>query len=122
MKRRYKNAKPDFISKEVPGLDSVCQLSREHLERIISSRPQPSKFGPSWKRLGFLKKFSQPDIVIKPADKKLGLVLLNCSWYVQEALRQLSDPRVYSRVASFLLATLIQKLEDLQERFSVHTQ
>ncbi|XP_059072357.1 uncharacterized protein LOC131873564, partial [Cryptomeria japonica] len=41
---------------------------------------------------------NDPSIVIKPADKNLGLVVLDTSWYKCEGLRQLSDPLVYLRV------------------------
>ena len=48
------------------------------------------------KSLNDLKK--DPSIVIKPADKNLGLVILDSSWYRCEGLRQLADPLVYLRV------------------------
>ena len=32
-----------------------------------------------------------------PADKKLGLVVLDREWYVQEGNRQLSDKVVYNK-------------------------
>jgi hypothetical protein len=35
------------------------------------------------------------EIIIKPADKNLGLTILDKSWYYQECLSQLNDPKVY---------------------------
>jgi hypothetical protein len=35
------------------------------------------------------------EIIIKPADKNLGLTILDRSWYLQECLSQLNDPKVY---------------------------
>lgn len=35
-------------------------------------------------------------IVIKPADKNLGTVVVDTSWYIEEALKQLLDADVYS--------------------------
>jgi len=40
------------------------------------------------------------DIVIKPADKNLGPVVMDTSWYRTEALRQLSDATTYRRLLS----------------------
>ena len=37
-------------------------------------------------------------IVIKPADKNLGVCVIDKKWYVQEALRQLSDQLTYRRI------------------------
>ena len=36
------------------------------------------------------------DIIIKPADKNLGLVILDTKWYTDELLRQLKDRRIYT--------------------------
>jgi hypothetical protein len=39
----------------------------------------------------------KPDLVVKPADKNLGLTVMDRSWYTTEALRQLSDTTTYER-------------------------
>lgn len=38
------------------------------------------------------------DIIVKPADKNLGLTLIHKEWYVTEIRRQLSDTRFYADV------------------------
>ena len=35
------------------------------------------------------------DIVIKPADKGSGAVIMDYNWYVNECLRQLNDSKFY---------------------------
>ena len=37
------------------------------------------------------------DIVVKPADKGSGTVVLDYNWYVNECLRQLNDNKFYER-------------------------
>lgn len=39
------------------------------------------------------------DIIVKPADKNLGLTLMGRAWYMQECYRQLSDTDVYQEMA-----------------------
>ncbi|KAK4511775.1 uncharacterized protein ATC70_010256 [Mucor velutinosus] len=47
----------------------------------------------------FFKDFiNNPDILIKASDKNLGLTVLDTSWYIQEGLRQLNDPRFYKQL------------------------
>jgi hypothetical protein len=38
------------------------------------------------------------DIIIKPADKNLGLTIMDRTWYDAEMMRQLNDPNIYSEV------------------------
>jgi hypothetical protein len=46
-----------------------------------------------WKAIQDLQR--RTDIVIKPADKNLGLVMIDSSWYLKECQHQLSDQDVY---------------------------
>ncbi len=43
---------------------------------------------------------SNPEIIIKPADKGDKIVILDTTTYISEALRQLSDARAYRQLAS----------------------
>jgi hypothetical protein len=48
----------------------------------------------------FLNAIKQsPDFIVKPADKNLGLTLMNRTWYDGEVLRQLADKNTYEKVA-----------------------
>ena len=49
-------------------------------------------------------------VVIKPADKNLGVVILSREWYVAEAMRQLSDADVYQRVDEVPMSALFSRL------------
>ena len=46
------------------------------------------------------------DIVVKPADKNLGLTLIGRSWYMAECERQLGDAAVYQRAYGVPLAAI----------------
>lgn len=50
------------------------------------------------------------NIVLKPADKNLGLTVLDVSWYLSEGYRQLSDRDVYLSVTAVPLDELYDRL------------
>ena len=56
-------------------------------------------------------------IVIKPADKNLGTVILDRVWYVEEAMRQLSDSEVYEPVAEVPMSDLLARLHEWCSRW-----
>ena len=51
-----------------------------------------------------------PDITIKPADK-IGLCIMDRTWYVSEALRQLSDVSTYSPVPAAAMPGIKSSLQ-----------
>jgi len=59
---------------------------------------KPRKFH-SIKELRLLKKLkNNSNIIIKPADKNMGLTILDVNWYKQEGETQLSDAKTYKLV------------------------
>lgn len=59
------------------------------------------------------------DILVKPADKNLGLVLLRKSWYINEGLRQLADASTYQIVPEpgSVIETLVSYRAQLVQYF-----
>jgi hypothetical protein len=58
------------------------------------------------------------DILVKPADKNLGLVMLKKSWYIEEGRRQLSDASTYAKVPS--TAGLVKSLVEQRRTLIAH--
>lgn len=56
------------------------------------------------------------DLVIKPADKNLGITLMSASWYKSECLRQLADDHVYRRVENHRLDILVRDTREFAVR------
>jgi hypothetical protein len=55
-----------------------------------------------------------PSIVIKPADKNLGLCIVDKKWYTEECAKQLSDTAKYATVTdppALVLATVVGKIK-----------
>ena len=50
------------------------------------------------------------DIVIKPADKNLGITIMNRSWYDHEVIRQLSDTLTYIPITHVDALTIIKQV------------
>jgi len=63
--------------------------------RICDTLPKPER-----RAIKQLQK--RVDIVIKPADKGSGTVIMDRDWYINECLRQLNDNKYYERQAKDL--------------------
>ena len=59
------------------------------------------------------------DVIVKPADKNLGLTLIARPWYTAECERQLGDAAIYQKAYSVPLAacqsTVLRCIEDMPE-------
>lgn len=53
------------------------------------------------------------NVIIKPADKNLGLTVIGKDWYFNEAHRQLTDNSTYQRVTSFPLNDILFQLQSI---------
>lgn len=81
-------------------VETYLENTRDDLKAAIAlyqvSRPR-SNINATQRR--FLQSMKQSkDYIIKPADKNLGLTLMDRSWYDAEVLRQLSDANTYRPV------------------------
>lgn len=52
------------------------------------------------------------DVIVKPADKNLGLTLISKEWYIAECERQLNDMSTYGRVHNVSLSGIQDKVLD----------
>ena len=50
------------------------------------------------------------NIIVKPADKNLGLTLISKEWYIAECERQLTDTSTYERVHSVSLLGIQRRM------------
>ena len=87
-------------------------LQNRMAETDFSSKPRFSR-----SQLVALQRLRRLPIVIKPADKNLGLVVLDRDKYIAEGDRQLSYRNVYSPVSSVPWTAMYASLKQLQARF-----
>jgi hypothetical protein len=89
--------------------------------RILHNRIDAVDFSPkprfSRSQLISLRKLRRLPIVIKPADKNLGIVVIDKDKYLVEGSRQLSDRNVYQPVATVPWIALRASLRQLQSRY-----
>ena len=84
---------------------------------IMSSKPRPIRNNLSRKErkaLTTLRK--RTDIVIKPADKGSGTVIMDHSWYVNECDRQLNDTKYYQKQSSDLTNRVQERVKEYSTR------
>jgi len=89
---------------------SIYTLKKE-LENLIQHTPYVKKTFSKKLQNALHSIKNNPNIIIKPADKNLGLTILDTSWYLNEGQRQLSDTNTYLPVTSVPLENLIQNLK-----------
>ena len=89
----------------VESLDEIKSLALKLSQQILFFGISPSSLRPnlpSRQRIILQQFRNDTRIVIKPADKNLGITVMDRSWYVFESFRQLRDVSTYTPVDSEL--------------------
>ena len=77
----------------------------------------PSNLSPSaYRTLRTLR--DRVDIVVRPADKNLGVTVMSKAWYVKAALQHLSDSDTYARIGCASPEMINARLRDLQAKLT----
>ena len=83
----------------------------------MSSQPAVIRDNISKEERKAIKKLQKRvDIVIKPAEKGSGTVILDYHWYVEECLRQLSDNKYYKKQTKDLTDKIQQRIKEYTSR------
>lgn len=95
----------DFLSDVQQAIDTCYQ----HRTALMRSRPIHSNVTPALaSAITELKQLR--DIVIKPADKNMGMTILDKSWYQAECDRVLGDQHTYAPVPAAQMPTIVSGL------------
>ena len=83
-----------------PGRDaSLDAFSNTIEEQIVNARPTKIRDNLTKRERRALKRLiRREDIIIKPADKGSGTVVMDMDWYENECLRQLNDTQFYEKI------------------------
>ena len=93
--QKFKNPS-DWVPPPIVQLEFF--ISKNNLDLTECNLPKPSRNNISTEERQALKDLSNnKHIVIKPADKGGAVVILNREDYIEEGLRQLSDPNFYTQ-------------------------
>ena len=84
---------------------------------IMTSKPATIHNNLSMEERKALTKLrKRSDIVIKPADKGSGTVIMDYSWYVDECRRQLNDTKYYQKQSSDLTSKIHERVKEYTTR------
>jgi len=90
---------PNFQpSAQHPALEAYLSKTAEHLDRVLDTSHRSVRNLTAQQRKFIYSLANRDDLVVKPADKGLGLVILDRSWYLAEANRQLADRHTYAEI------------------------
>lgn len=96
--------KPSWQPPSAPAtIEEYLRKTRILLQDTLEkNKPRLQYYRPwniNFQQRHFLKTIKEnKNIIIKPADKNLGLTILDRSWYDNELLRQLSDVKTYRKI------------------------
>lgn len=122
----FNTAVTKFESSILRKHSAVSQLYIDGLKTRLSTIPKHAcrRFNLNKHDLAFILNLSaRNDIIIKPADKNLGLVLMDWKDYDREVLRQLTDQTTYRELIrdNFLrnrLQAIHRKIVNIKNKFS----
>lgn len=79
------------------NISGYCDIVKASVQTKVSSKTPRTKLNYSKEDLRQLQQLvTNNDIVIRPADKNLGITILDGEWYRSECYRQLGDTKFYS--------------------------
>jgi hypothetical protein len=89
----------DYKSVMLPRyLLNTEKLLLDEINRIKQNRPR-LQFNLPLSAVNKIRSLlSHPDVIIKPADKNMGLTMITREWYEKEAEKHLADQKAYRRV------------------------
>lgn len=117
--KKFHIPKPEFQPKiDEPKINQMLAKIRHRTLATFDHAKRLTKPNLTLRKKQFLKTIrSLTSIVIKPADKNLGITILDKDWYVQEAMSQLADSKYYTQVSlQKIKDTLLEKAKEIEER------
>ena len=100
------------------GRDAALDTYTNAVEHDIMSS-QPSKIQNNLskeERTALTNLRKRSDVVIKPADKGSGTVIMDYSWYINECYRQLNDPIYYQKQSTNLTNKIRERVKEYLNR------
>ena len=110
--RRYHVPNPAWQpSRASPAVEAQLEDLGQRLRETQASLPRHEGFNCSREEREALEDLCHDaNIIVKPADKNLGLTLITREWYIAECERQLTDTSTYERVHSVSLAGIQRRM------------
>ena len=100
---------PAPVERFIADVDQAIMACYQHRATLLRMKPVHSNVSPvlaeAITRLRSLK-----DTVIKPADKNMGMVVLDAAWYQGECDRLLGDPSVYLEIPAAQMPDIVSRL------------
>ena len=111
--RRYHVPNPAWQpSRASPAVEAQLEDLGERLRQTQASLPRHEGFNCAREEREALDALCHDaNIIVKPADKNLGLTLISREWYIDECERQLTDTSTYERVHSVSLPGIQRRMQ-----------
>jgi hypothetical protein len=80
------------------AVENYLKTVKKRLEEQMSAHPETASKIPKSIKIALNSLMNDKSILVKCADKNLGIVLVNKEWYKKEALTQLNDKTTYIKI------------------------
>ena len=110
--RRYHVPNPAWQpSRASPAVEAQLEDLGQRLQQTQAALPRHEGFNCAREEREALDALCHDaNIIVKPADKNLGLTLISREWYIAECERQLTDTSTYERVHSVSLPGIQRRM------------
>ena len=110
--RRYHVPNPAWQpSRASPAVEAQLEDLGQRLQQTQAALPKHEGFNCAREEREALDALCHDaNIIVKPADKNLGLTLISREWYIAECERQLTDTSTYERVHSVSLPGIQRRM------------
>lgn len=112
-----------FMPNSHPILDKYISYTSEYVNKYLSTYSPTYVHNLSYDARIFLNSVrSNTNIVIKPADKNLGLTIMDRIWYETEVLKHLSDTKTYKEIplCKIPIMYIIESINDIIYSYKNH--
>ncbi len=110
---------PDELYSGIPRLEHYIELTKHVLDESLPTICFPTTTNLPKEQCTALTRFkkTRQNLTVKPADKNLGIVVMNTDDYITQCMAHLTDPNTYRRTTEYPINDIQRQLLNTLVRF-----
>ncbi|XP_011407404.1 PREDICTED: uncharacterized protein LOC105314749 [Amphimedon queenslandica] len=107
---------PPYFTTNIASVENFIESTKIEIDKLLSKITSKQKENTSKQELKAIKSLKKSNLVIKPADKNLGIVVMNSNDFVEQCLKQLTS-NTYVRVETVPEEEIKKKIQNTLVKF-----